>query len=106
MELQLLAILRNDNWSNVDNIRKMDAGKWGAFDYAELSGSENPISAIFANRIDYWFDGYQYYDGTMLVRDEVPYDPGRPAHRAVRGRDVIWLIRACPPTLLWLTGTK
>ena len=33
------------NWSNVDNIRKMDAAKWGAFDYAELSGSENPISA-------------------------------------------------------------
>ena len=78
VELQLLAILRNANWSNVDNIRKMDAAKWGAFDYAELSGSENPISAIFANRVDYWFDGYQYYDGTMLVRDEVPYDPADP----------------------------
>ena len=78
VELQLLAILRNGNWSNVDNIRKMDAAKWGAFDYAELSGSENPISALWANRVDYWFDGYQYYDGTMLVRDEVPYDPADP----------------------------
>ena len=36
VELQLLAVLRNANWSNVDNIRKMDAAKWGAFDYAEL----------------------------------------------------------------------
>ena len=78
VELQLLAVLRNANWSNVDNIRKMDAAKWNAFEYAELSGSENPISAIFANRVDYWFDGYQYYDGTMLVRDEVPYDPADP----------------------------
>ena len=78
MELQLLAILRNANWSNVDNIRKMDAAKWGAFDYAELSGSENPISALFANRADYWFDGYQYYDGTTLIRDELPYDPADP----------------------------
>ena len=78
VELQLLAVLRNDNWSNVDNIRKMDAAKWGAFDYAEISGSENPISALFANRVDYWFDGYQYYDGTTLVRDEVPYDPADP----------------------------
>ena len=28
--------------------------------------------------MDYWFDGYQYYDGAMLVRDEVPYDPADP----------------------------
>ena len=69
----------------MDNIRKMDTAKWDAFDYAELSGSENPISALFANRADYWFDGYQYYDGTTLIRDELALRSSRPAHRAFRG---------------------
>ena len=106
VELQLLAVLRNANWSNVDNIRKMDAAKWGAFDYAELSGSENPISAIFANRVDYWFDGYQYFDGTMpwcatRCHTIPPIRSRRRSRRRCR-----WPIRAYPPTLLWLTGTK
>ena len=78
VELQMLAALRNANWSNIDNIRKMDAGKWDAFDYAELSDADNPISDLFANRVDYWFDGYQYFDGTDLIRDELPYDPADP----------------------------
>ena len=63
----------------MDNIRKMDAAKWGAFDYAELSGIRKPD--IFALSPTAWITGStatSTYDGTTLIRDELPYDPADP----------------------------
>ena len=56
----------------------MDTGKWDAFEYAVLIDADNPLIGLFADRVDYWFDGYQYFDGTDLIRDEIPYDPADP----------------------------
>ena len=78
IELQLLAVLRNSNWSDIENIRKMDAAKWSAFDYAMITGDDNPAIPVWGARDDYWFNGYQYFDGTALVRDGRPYDPTDP----------------------------
>ena len=78
VELQLLAVLRNDNWSDITNIRKMNTAKWDAFDYALIPDADHPITPVWANRDDFWFDGYQYFDGTMLVRDALPQDPSDP----------------------------
>ena len=78
VELQLLAVLRNSNWSNITNIRKMNTAKWDAFDYALIPEADHPIIPVWADRDDFWFNGYQYFDGTMLVRDALPQDPSDP----------------------------
>ena len=80
IENQLLAVLRNENWSDVTRIRKMDTAKITAYVYGALPTNQSQQFLDQWTTNPAYHNGYHYWDSAteVLVRDEIPYDPADP----------------------------
>ena len=83
VEMQVLACLRNVNWSSQDLVDKLYLGRWNAFEYGARSFNDQRHllrhgwwTETGADQIPFYNDGFLYWDLDTedLIRDAIEYD--------------------------------